>query len=68
LSRPLDFLVIADHSDMMGFFPDLLAGAPHILSDPLGRDFYDRIQAGDGVSVALEIISMASQGDLPEFV
>ena len=32
LSRPLDFLVVADHSDNMGFFPDLLGGAPHILS------------------------------------
>ena len=26
LSRPLDFLVVADHSDNMGFFPQLLAG------------------------------------------
>ena len=28
LSRPLDFLVVADHSDNMGFFPDLFAGKP----------------------------------------
>ncbi len=28
LSRPLDFLVVADHSDNMGFFPKLQAGAP----------------------------------------
>ena len=68
LSRPLDFLVIADHSDVMGFFPDLFAGAPHILSDPLGKEWYDRIRAGDGVNVALEIISMVSQGDIPEFL
>jgi hypothetical protein len=27
LSRPLDFLVVADHSDNMGFFPDLFAAA-----------------------------------------
>ena len=26
LARPLDFLVVADHSDNMGFAPDLLAG------------------------------------------
>ena len=26
LSRPLDFLVVADHSDNMGFFPTVLAG------------------------------------------
>jgi hypothetical protein len=28
LSRPLDFLVVADHSDNMGFFPDLFSGKP----------------------------------------
>src|SRR5512147_2859462 len=26
LSRPLDFLVVADHSDGMGFFPQLMGG------------------------------------------
>ncbi len=26
LSRPLDFLVVSDHSDNMGFFPQLFAG------------------------------------------
>jgi hypothetical protein len=31
LARPLDFLVVADHSDNMGFFPDLYAGKPNIL-------------------------------------
>ena len=45
LSRPLDFLVIADHSDNMGLFPDLFAGKEHILSDPTGKDWYERIQA-----------------------
>ncbi len=28
LSRPLDFLVVADHSDGMGFFPMIVAGGP----------------------------------------
>jgi len=65
LSRPLDFLVIADHSDNMGFFPDMLRGEPHILSDPTGRDWYDRIKAGEGVGVALELIGLFSQGKFP---
>lgn len=38
LSRPLDFLVVADHSDNMGLFPDLVAGKQHILADPTGKD------------------------------
>jgi hypothetical protein len=37
LSRPLDWLAVADHSDGMGFFPDMLAGKPHILADPTGK-------------------------------
>jgi hypothetical protein len=65
LSRPLDFLVVADHSDNMGFFPDLVAGSPHILSDPTGKDWYDRIKAGEGVGVALELIGLFSQGKFP---
>jgi len=66
LSRPLDFLVVADHSDNMGFFPDLYAGAKHILSDPTGKEWYDRIKQGDGVNVALELIGLFSQGKMPE--
>ena len=66
LSRPLDFLVVADHSDNMGFFPDMYAGASHILSDPTGKDWYDRIKAGEGVGVALELIGKFSQGEFPE--
>ncbi len=66
LSRPLDFLVIADHSDNMGFFPDMIAGAPHILADPTGKDWYDRIMAGEGVGVALELIGLFSQGNFPK--
>ena len=65
LSRPLDWLVIADHSDNMGFFPDLNAGAAHILSNETGRDWYDRLQSGDGVSLALELIGLFSQGNFP---
>jgi hypothetical protein len=65
LSRPLDFLVIADHSDNMGFFPDMLAGAPHILENPTGKDWYDRVKAGEGVGVALELIGLFSQGNFP---
>jgi len=66
LSRPLDWLVIADHSDNMGFFPDLNAGAAHILSDPTGKDWYNRIQAGEGAGVALELIGKFSQGEFPK--
>ena len=68
LSRPLDFLVVADHSDNMGFFPDLFAGKPELLADPTGKRWYDMIQAGGerAVSAALEIIDAASRGTFPQ--
>ena len=65
LSRPLDFLVVTDHSDNMGFFPDLFAGKPEVLADPTGRKWYDLIQSGKGGDAAMEIIVSFSQGTFP---
>jgi hypothetical protein len=67
LSRPLDFLVVADHSDNMGFFPALQGGRPSMLADPTGRRWYDMIKAGgqEGVKVAVEVIQKFSQGTFP---
>ena len=66
LSRPLDFLVVADHSDNMGFFPDLFAGKPEILADPTGRKWYDLLQSGQGADAAMQIIVAFSQGTFPK--
>jgi hypothetical protein len=67
LSRPLDFLVVADHSDNMGFFPRLFAGEPSLLADPTGKRWYDMIQAGgqEGVKAAVEIIVAFSKNKFP---
>jgi hypothetical protein len=46
LSRLLDFLVVSDHSDNMGFFPDLFAGKTELLANPTGRRWYDMIHGG----------------------
>jgi hypothetical protein len=68
LSRPLDFLVVADHSDNMGFFPRLFAGDPGMLADPTGKRWYGMIQEGGqtAVQVAVEVIIAFSQGTFPE--
>ncbi len=67
LLRPLDFIVVADHSDNMGFFPQLLRGEPSLLADPTGRRWYDKVQEGgnSAVEVAVEVIQMFSQGTFP---
>jgi hypothetical protein len=68
LARPLDFLVVADHSDNMGFFPDLFEGKPEILADPTGKKWYDMVKAGgdQGVKAALEIIDSFSRAQFPD--
>ena len=50
----------------MGFFPDLLAGAPNVLADPTGRKWYDMIQSGKGADAALEIILSFSHNTFPK--
>jgi hypothetical protein len=67
LSRALDFLVVADHSDNMGFFPRLLGGDSAMLADETGRRWYDMVQAGgeQAVKAALEVIDRFSRGTFP---
>ncbi|MDH3332245.1 MAG: DUF3604 domain-containing protein, partial [Desulfobulbaceae bacterium] len=39
LGRPLDWIVIADHSDMMGIAFDIQRGAPNIMAVPKGKEW-----------------------------
>lgn len=66
LSRPLDFLVVADHSDGMGFFPLLMGGDPTLLATEQGRRWYDLIKGGKGADAALDIIRSFGKGELPD--
>jgi hypothetical protein len=66
LSRPLDFLVVADHSDGMGFFPQLMSGEPTLLSTPQGRRWYDEINSGKGPQAAVDIITSFGKGQMPK--
>lgn len=66
LVKPLDFLVVADHSDNMGMVADLFAAKESILADPIGRQYYDDIQAGKNTEVGIRLITQFSQGTLPE--
>jgi hypothetical protein len=65
LSRPLDFLVVADHSDNMGFFPALSGGDPTMLADATGRRWYDMMNNGQGMDATLEIIAAMSNNSFP---
>jgi hypothetical protein len=47
LVRPLDFLAITDHAEMMGFAPSLQTSDPLLLADPWGRHAYDLFNSGE---------------------
>ena len=64
LSRPLDFLVVADHSDNMGLFTLLFDSAPSIMSDAEGRRIHDAVKAGgqQAVAATVELIDAFARG------
>jgi hypothetical protein len=68
LSRPLDWLVIADHSDGMGAMNEIIKGNPRLLADPILRDWHNRLRKGgrDTVNTTLEVINAFTQGTLPD--
>jgi len=65
LSRPLDFLVVADHSDGMGFFGLLASGHPDLMKEEEGRRWNELLKQGKGGVVAREVIGGFAQGTLP---
>lgn len=68
LSRPLDFLVVADHSDGFGFFPLIVGGDPKIMADPQGRKWNEMIHSGKGADAALEIIVNFGKGTISKAI
>lgn len=67
LGRPLDFVVIADHSDGMGVFDLLRKGDPAVVVDDQTRGWHEGIKQGGqaAVDAALDLITTFSQGKTP---
>jgi hypothetical protein len=68
LSRPLDFLAVADHSDNMGLFTLLFEADPGITRSAIGRELSQKVRAGgkQGVEAALYIIKNFANNELDE--
>jgi len=66
LSRPLDWLVIADHSDGMGLVNDLAAASPEVTKFEQGARWSDGLRAGGetAVETALDLITTFAQGKI----
>jgi len=68
LSRPLDWLVVADHGVAMGAMMELYKGNPNLLKDDRLRRWHKMMNSSpeEGVQAAGELISEASQGNIPQ--
>lgn len=68
LARPLDWLVVADHTDLMGIATDIKSGTPNILADKKGKEWHEGFKKGGKAAgeAAFDLISNFSQMTLPE--
>ena len=67
LIRPLDFLVITDHAEMMGLAPSIRASSPLLLSDPFGKWLHERFNAGQEgrMEAVREVVAKGTSGENP---
>jgi len=68
LSRPLDWLVVADHSDGMGAMNEIIKGNPNLLKDAMVKDWHDRIIKGgeSALMATMDVIVSFTEGKIPQ--
>jgi len=68
LSRPLDFLVVADHAEALGSMDELLKGNPDLMKDPTLKRWRELFNSGPaGAQEAYTEMNRAStEGTTPE--
>ena len=68
LSRPLDFLVVADHAEGLGSVEELKKGNPSLMADPTLRRWHDLMAAGgeSAFKAAFEIVRSVGTGTTPQ--
>ncbi len=64
LSRPLDFLVVADHSENMGAMGAVKEGLQEVMSDPVVRAWHENLKAGgeEAMKPYLDIVELLDKG------
>jgi hypothetical protein len=65
LSRPLDFLVVADHAEVMGVMGEVKAGNPSIMADITVQKWHEMLKAGGEAGMQVYYAMVASVGGGP---
>jgi len=68
LARPLDFLMVSDHAEVIGIGRRIADGDPELISDPTIRRWHDMMNENleQSTRAARELIVGYAQGTLPE--
>ena len=68
LARPLDWLIVTDHTDLMGIASDIKKGTPNILADATARSWHEGFKEGGAAAAAatFDLIKSFSQMTLPK--
>ncbi|WP_109464703.1 DUF3604 domain-containing protein [Albibacillus kandeliae] len=67
LSRPYDWMVVADHSDALGVVASIYEGDPAFMSDPTLKRWHDEMRKGGAAATAvvMEMITLQGEGKIP---
>ena len=70
LSRPLDWLVVADHSDGMGAMDKIISGDPELLKDPKINNWHQKMNGGkeSALDANVDIFNHYASGRLPKIL
>lgn len=71
LQRPLDFLVVSDHSDAMGTMNQIIAGNPEFLKEAKIQEWYDSLNDPENKNILatrMEIMRSLVNGEAPEMM
>ncbi len=68
LGRPLDWMVLTDHTDLMGIAPDIQQGKPNIVANAKGREWHEGFKKGGKAAgeAAFDLITNFAQGTIPD--
>jgi len=67
LIRPLDFLAITDHAEMIGLAPAIRESSPILMAEPWGRWMHERFNAGQEgrMEAVRDVVNRGTSGDNP---
>ena len=69
LKRPLDWMVITDHSDGMGTISEVIAQNPEMMADPVVKGWSEALRSGDEHRMhdaAMDLIRTQAAGKTPK--